>query len=714
MVKKVDRKQIRYMTLEDFIKPDSEVRIIDAFVEALDLKAIGIEEDPVSKYGRPKAAEKRDLLKLQIYGARNQMDSCRDMEKACTKDVEVMWLMYGQAPKHTVISDFNLEMIPHYRQLFYLFTDLMLHDSGIDYQSVDGSKFKANNAKDANFTRMKLDDRIKWKTENLQDYERRMRKIRKDYNLPKVAIEPYSGSGKKETEPEKESLKQAKDDKRQIDIWELVELFSDIEKTMDEDEELEKECKKEEAEKQVGTPLEEAVRNEAIQSQTEQDSASELTEAQKNEFTAMEESVRKKQEILGRYLGYRKYMEEHGLSQLSLTDPDSKLMKSKNGFMVAYNMQASIDAESHMITEYLTTSDPADIGQLHPLLTKLKERYSDSIIQATADKGYQSVDDMAKCLEDGIIPHVILENDQDFYEVEFMHEPGIITESDKKSTDAQSIKRCLRAGEIPDVYKKYLSFVRIYEKRIFENEVDPNSHSGELTDEQMMTVALTGYYVRDLTTDRVYCPQGEILRKKSERKDGAVRYANKFACKKCPARKSGYCTTAEFKEVTFPDKKIFAKCTKWPDVEYVEELKDENQNECTDGVDEGNASGSESAAKKDEKPVSFKVPRIRRKMVGTETRVVMKLTPDRDKMSARFGLSEHPFGSLKVGLRRDSFSVRGRMKVDGEYGLSCLAYNLVRAYNKFGYAGIMEKIRNAHHHCSSFREPANEEQGKNS
>jgi hypothetical protein len=172
------------------------------------------------------------------------MDSCRDMEKACTKDVEVMWLMYGQAPKHTVISDFNLEMIPHYRQLFYLFTDLMLHDSGIDYQSVDGSKFKANNAKDANFTRMKLDDRIKWKTENLQDYERRMRKIRKDYNLPKVAIEPYSGSGKKETEPEKESLKQAKDDKRQIDIWELVELFSDIEKTMDEDEEPEKECKK--------------------------------------------------------------------------------------------------------------------------------------------------------------------------------------------------------------------------------------------------------------------------------------------------------------------------------------------------------------------------------------------------------------------------------------------------------------------------------------
>lgn len=72
-----------------------------------------------------------------------------------------------------------------------------------------------------------------------------------------------------------------------------------------------------------------------------------------------------------------------------------------------------------------------------------------------------------------------------------------------------------------------------------------------LTEDQMRKRAAMGYFVRDLDKNQVYCPAGEILRKKSIRKNGAVRYANKMACKMCQHKKK--CTSAVWKEVDFPD-----------------------------------------------------------------------------------------------------------------------------------------------------------------
>ena len=111
--KRIDRGQIRFMTLDDFIEKKSFVRVVDLFVEALDLKSVGIKEKEPARTGRPRSAEEKDLLKLIIYGARNQLDSCRDMERACRKDIEVMWLMNGLKPKHSVISAFDKENLEH-------------------------------------------------------------------------------------------------------------------------------------------------------------------------------------------------------------------------------------------------------------------------------------------------------------------------------------------------------------------------------------------------------------------------------------------------------------------------------------------------------------------------------------------------------------------------------------------------------------------------
>ena len=72
-----------------------------------------------------------------------------------------------------------------------------------------------------------------------------------------------------------------------------------------------------------------------------------------------------------------------------------------------------------------------------------------------------------------------------------------------------------------------------------------------LTEEQMRERAAEGYFIRDLEKDRVYCPTGEILRKKSIRKNGDIRYANKMACKQCEYKSK--CTRSVWKEVDFPE-----------------------------------------------------------------------------------------------------------------------------------------------------------------
>lgn len=93
---------------------------------------------------------------------------------------------------------------------------------------------------------------------------------------------------------------------------------------------------------------------------------------------------------------------------------------------------------------------------------------------------------------------------------------------------------------------------------------DKNGHRGEkdsMTEEQMRKRASEGYFVRDLDKNQVYCPTGVILRKKSVRKNGDIRYANKMACKSCQVREQ--CTKSPWKEVDFPSQVQEARNLNW-------------------------------------------------------------------------------------------------------------------------------------------------------
>ena len=109
------------------------------------------------------------------------------------------------------------------------------------------------------------------------------------------------------------------------------------------------------------------------------------------------------QEATDRLKRYKAYWEVHGkngLSQLSITDADAKMVKNKNGFAVAYNVQTAVDLETHLIADYVVTDQVSDHGQMKPALSGLKEKVGEQILEAVADKGYEHFWDCESGLDD--------------------------------------------------------------------------------------------------------------------------------------------------------------------------------------------------------------------------------------------------------------------------------------------------------------------------
>ena len=124
-------------------------------------------------------------------------------------------------------------------------------------------------------------------------------------------------------------------------------------------------------------------------------------------------------------------------------------MKNKNGFTVAYNPQTVVDSETHLIRDFQMTNRVTDHGLLESSMEEAKKAEPEKIAEAVADKGYEDTEDMARCLEKGIIAHVIADGGKDGYEIEISYEKS---EADLSSTDPEDLKKALHAGEIPEAY----------------------------------------------------------------------------------------------------------------------------------------------------------------------------------------------------------------------------------------------------------------------
>jgi len=159
----VDRSQSTLFPdrLEDWIGDDNAVRVVDVFVDELDLGGLGFGRVQPLSTGRP-GYHPSLLLKLYIYGYLNRVQSSRRLEREAGRNVEVMWLTRRLVPDHKTIADFRKDNGPAIRKVCARFVALcrqlgLLADAGV---AIDGSKFKAVNARDRNFTRAKMKRRM--------------------------------------------------------------------------------------------------------------------------------------------------------------------------------------------------------------------------------------------------------------------------------------------------------------------------------------------------------------------------------------------------------------------------------------------------------------------------------------------------------------------------------------------------------------------------
>jgi transposase len=161
-VEGVDRGQTTLFPdcLEDWIAEDNPVRVIDVFVDELDLADLGFSGAAPEATGRP-SYHPSVLLKLYIYGYLNRVQSSRRLEREAGRNVEVMWLTGHLASDHKTIADFRKDNGRAIRQVCARFVDLCRQIGLLATASVaiDGSKFKAVNNRDKNFTRAKVERR---------------------------------------------------------------------------------------------------------------------------------------------------------------------------------------------------------------------------------------------------------------------------------------------------------------------------------------------------------------------------------------------------------------------------------------------------------------------------------------------------------------------------------------------------------------------------
>ena len=133
--------------LDDLIGEDNAVRVIDAFVDSLDLKALGFARIETQGTGRP-PYHPGDLLKLYLYGYMYRVRSCRRLERECHKNIEVLWLLNRLAPDFKTIANFRVDNRDALLRVCTAFVQFCRSQSlyGGDTIAIDGSKFTADNA----------------------------------------------------------------------------------------------------------------------------------------------------------------------------------------------------------------------------------------------------------------------------------------------------------------------------------------------------------------------------------------------------------------------------------------------------------------------------------------------------------------------------------------------------------------------------------------
>ena len=297
--------------LEDWIDENNPVRVINVFVDELDLAELGFDGVAPEVTGRP-AYHPSVLLKLYIYGYLNRVQSSRRLEREAGRNVEVMWLVGRLAPDHKTIADFRKDNGGAIRQVCARFIVLcramdLLTEASV---AIDGSKFKAVNNRDKNFTRAKMDRRMSQIEESVARYL------------------------------------------QQLDT----------------------------ADRQ------------------------EPSEALKAKTNRLKDKIAKLKQQMQHLKRLQVQMLAAPDQQISLTDPDARSMATsgRGSGVVGYNVQVAVETKHHLIVTHEVINEGSDRAQLSPMAMAAKAALGVETLDAVADRGYFSGEEILECENAGI------------------------------------------------------------------------------------------------------------------------------------------------------------------------------------------------------------------------------------------------------------------------------------------------------------------------
>jgi len=297
--------------LDDWVDESNPVRAVDAFVDALDLAELGFDGAVPEVTGRP-SYHPAHLLKLYIYGYLNRIQSSRRLQREAQRNLEVIWLLQRLRPDDKTIADFRKDNGPAVKKVCARFVDLcrglgLLTKASV---AIDGSKFKAVNTRDKNFTKGKVERRRAQLEESVARYL------------------------------------------AQLDTADLQEP------------------------------------SEALAAKTEH----------------LKEKLAKLASETQKLEAYEKQMLASPDQQISLTDPDCRSMATsgRGSGVVGYNVQVAVETEHHLIIAHEVTNSGTDRAQLANMSLQAKEVLGVDKLEAVADRGYYSGEEILACEEAGI------------------------------------------------------------------------------------------------------------------------------------------------------------------------------------------------------------------------------------------------------------------------------------------------------------------------
>ena len=310
-VKGEDREQIKILSFESLIPENHIVRIVDCFIDFLDLEKFKLKYILPKQTGR-KAYSPNLLLKLYLYGYTQKIRSSRKLEKATHENIPFIWLMHELKPDFKTISNFRKDNKKSFKKIFRTFNQYCYSMKLIDLElvAIDGTYIDAVNHNDKNYTKKKLNKLLNKIDKQIDDFL------------------------------------------KNLDKQDKVTRDSDL-------------------------TLKELI-------------------AKKDHY----------QDLIDK-------ANETGSTQVSLTDPESRMMKKKNSKAdMSFNAQIVVDNKNKLIAEQDVTNDSNDHHQLAKMSKLTKESYNVDELSVVADKGYGNGREIKECQDNNIKTYVPFQDNE--------------------------------------------------------------------------------------------------------------------------------------------------------------------------------------------------------------------------------------------------------------------------------------------------------------